>query len=77
MTEAEWLTCAVPERLLQCPPFVAERASERKLLLFASACCRRVWTTLLTNAFSADGTFHATNAVSRNAAQRYYRLQLP
>ena len=42
MTEAEWLACTDPTPLLE---FLGEsgRASERKLRLFAVACCLRVW----------------------------------
>jgi hypothetical protein len=40
MTGAEWLACADPEPMLE---FLANRASERKLQLFAVACCRRAW----------------------------------
>ena len=40
MTEAEWLACEDPERLLG---LVAEIASERKRRLFSVACCRRIW----------------------------------
>ena len=36
----EWLECTDPVPMLQC---LRGRASERKLLLFACACCRRVW----------------------------------
>ena len=38
MTEAEWLSCTGP--MLD---FVLEKGSQRKLRLFATACCRRVW----------------------------------
>jgi hypothetical protein len=40
MTEAEWRTCASPTAMLE---FLEDRASGRKLRLFAAACCRRWW----------------------------------
>jgi hypothetical protein len=39
MTEQEWLECSDPEKLLR---FLKGRAGERKLRLFACACCRRI-----------------------------------
>jgi hypothetical protein len=40
MTEAEWLACAEPDVLLE---HLQGRLSERKLRLFACACCAAVW----------------------------------
>jgi hypothetical protein len=41
MTEQKWLACTHPQKMLE--EFLRGRASERKLRLFAAACCRRVW----------------------------------
>jgi hypothetical protein len=40
MTEAEWLACEDPERMLE---FLRGRVSERKQRLFGCAVCRLVW----------------------------------
>jgi hypothetical protein len=40
MTEAEWWTCTSPEAILN---FLTDKASPRKLRLYAIGCCRRIW----------------------------------
>src|SRR4051812_27648773 len=40
MTEAEWNACTDPRPMLE---FVRGEASDRKLRLFAVACCRKAW----------------------------------
>ena len=40
MTEAEWLACSDPEKMLE---FLRTKMTNRKLRLLACACVRRVW----------------------------------
>jgi hypothetical protein len=40
MNEQDWLSCTDHWRMLE---FLRDRASARKLRLFACSCCRRIW----------------------------------
>ena len=40
MNEPEWLACGEPRKMLR---YLEGKATDRKLRLFACACCRRIW----------------------------------
>jgi hypothetical protein len=58
MTEAEWLTCCDPEPMLTV---VQGQFDERKVRVFAVACCRRIWDVL------SDVSRDAVNVAERYA----------
>ncbi len=53
MTEAEWLTCTVPEQMFACLRAQGATLSVRKGRLFCCACCRRIWQSLYPEARAA------------------------
>jgi hypothetical protein len=59
MNEAEWDACDDPDEMLKS---VRDRASKRKLRLFACACCRRIWHFLV-----HEGSQEAVEAAERFA----------
>ena len=68
MTESEWLQCSTPEPLLE---FSRPRLNERKLRLFACACCRHIMH-LLTD----DGSRAAVDVAERFADGNASRQEL-
>jgi hypothetical protein len=68
MTEAEWLHCGDPRPMFA---FLRGQASERKLRLFACACCRRLW-----GLFLADECRPAVEVAERFADGRATEEQL-
>ena len=76
MTEAEWLACQDPQRMLT---FVVGKASDRKLRLFACACCRGVWGLLHSRAKAAvrmAERFAEGNADEMDLLGASYNLEL-
>lgn len=68
MTEAEWRQCNSPEAMLH---HLTDRASPRKLRLYAVSCCRRIWPL-----FSDDRCRHAVEVAQRFADGRATMIEL-
>ncbi len=66
MTEAEWLKCTDPKPMLE---FLGERASQRKLRLFAVVCCRRLWN-LLSDKYSRKALTIAERYADGDVSQK-------
>jgi hypothetical protein len=69
MTEAEWLACADPTRMLG---FLKRRGSARKRRLFNVGCCRRVWH-LLADARSQGAVLVGEQYVDGHASREELR----
>jgi hypothetical protein len=65
MNEQEWLSCENPQPMLD---YVSRIASERKLRLFAVACCRRIWCHL------GDESHEAVTAAERFANREAWSI---
>jgi hypothetical protein len=67
MTESEWLACDDPQAMLEHlrPRRGRCRTSERKLRLFACACCRRTW-----HLIPAEACRNAVEVADRHADER-------
>src|SRR5215216_2718109 len=76
MTEADWLACDDPARMLRALQSNAARrvkakVRERKLRLFACACCRQVW-----GRFTRATSRHAVEVAERFAEGEATRREL-
>lgn len=73
MTEAEWLACTDPMPMIE---FLRGTASERKLRLFACACCRRIWP-LLSDKHSRTALKIADPVEAAALAAGHFRQPVP
>lgn len=68
MTEAQWRACNSPEAMLN---FLTEKASPRKLRLYAIGCCRRIW-----HLFKDERCRHAVEMAQRFVDGRVNEIDL-
>jgi hypothetical protein len=71
MTEDEWLACSDPTLMLG---FLPGKVSDRKVRLFACACCRRVWDRILTD--WAREAVHASERFADGLIDRHELRQI-
>lgn len=82
MTEVQWNDCADPTPMLK---FLRGKASDRKLRLFACACCRRIWhlleeqsqTAVVAGEQYADGLITEGDLLTAWAANQHLIRQEP
>jgi hypothetical protein len=76
VTEQEWLACADPWPMLNSIAPTADQPRDRKYLLLACACCRRLWHLLADERFREAVEFAERFADGRESEEAYNVLDL-
>jgi hypothetical protein len=71
MSEADWLACNDPQPMLE---FLRDNASDRKLRLFACACCRTIWPSLIEEELRRSVEFSEKYAEGSVTAEQLSRV---